>query len=138
MYKAIAEIHRAFDKAGIKHKVDQLGDHWIIQTGMTGKGSTYQFLFIKTDDTGNDVAVRIFKLVNFPKHKTAAAHVLLNSLQQEYRYLRFVLDKDGDVNVEYDFPAAYSPLGEGALEMVLRITTILDECYPKLMRSVWA
>ena len=137
MYKAIAEVHKAFDKAGIKHKVDQIGDHWMINTGMTGKFSTYQFLFIKTDDTGNDIAMRIFKLVNFPKHKAAAALTVLNSLQQEYRYLRFVLDDDGDVNVEYDFPAAYSPIGDGALEMVLRTTNILDECYPKLMRSIW-
>lgn len=138
MYQAISEIHRAFDKAGLKHSVENRGSHWSVESGMSGEASTYNFIFYKTDDSGNDVSVRVFRLATVPQNKRIEAYRCINRLQQKYRYVRFVLDDDGDVNMEYDFPASYSPIGEGAVEMFTRCTAILDKVYPELMRMLWA
>jgi type III secretion system FlhB-like substrate exporter len=137
MYKAIAEIHEVFNKRNIKHKVDQADNIWLVRAGMGGKASTYDFLFIKTDDVGNDVAVRVFKVAKFSESARDKGLEVINEIQQRYRYARFNLDDDGDVNVEYDFPAAYPNIGEGAFDMLIRLTTVMDECYPQLMRAVW-
>ena len=134
MFRSIQEIHQAFDRAGIKHKVEENHSHWILFTGMTGDNSSYQFLFIKSDDTGNDVAVRSLPIVNVPRHRYDQAYELLNSFQQEYRFIKFTLDKDGDVIAAYDFPVAYPDIGQGAVEILMRMAKIIDNCYPKLNR----
>ena len=137
MYSAIAEIHDTFAKRDIKHKVDQVGETWLVRAGMSGKSSTYDFLFIKTDAEGNDVAVRVFKVARFKPHQRELALETINEVQKKFRFVRFVLDDDCDVNVEYDFPASYLAIGEGAFDMLIRMTSILDESYPQLMRAVW-
>ena len=137
MYQAIASIQEAFQKANLKFSVDQVGNNWILRAGVNGSASVYHFLFIKSDETGSDIALRIFNQVKFPPHAIQRGYEVLNDLQLKYRHIRFVLDKDGNVNVEYDFPTAYQPIGDGAVEMLVRLTKVLDECYPVLMRSVW-
>ena len=132
MFKAIREIHQTFDKKGLKHKVEQKGDHWVLLSGMSGDGDTYIYLFIKTDDSGNDVAVRSLPLGKVSRSNTGRVLELLNSFQQEYRFAKFVLDKDNDVMVQYDFSVAQPNLGEAAAEIMLRLTRILDNCVPKL------
>lgn len=138
MYRSIAEIHQAFDKKGLKHAVNQVQDKWIIETVMGGDASKYKFLFIKTDDEDNDVAVRVFSIANVPNAKRMQALRLLNKLQLQYRYVRLNLDDDGDINMEYDFPVEFSPIGEGAVEMLMRCVLILDKIYPELMRLIWS
>lgn len=137
MYAAIQQIKDAFDKADLKNGVDQVGNNWVLKAGINGKASTYMFLFIKTEESGNDVAVRIFNLVRYPNGPTDQAYETLNRLQAKYRHIRFVLQDDGNVNVEYDFPTCYKNIGQGAIEILVRLSSVLDDCYPELMRSVW-
>lgn len=132
MYQAIREIHQTFDRKGLKHKVEQKGDNWVLLSGMTGDGDTYIFLYIKTDDKGNDVAMRSLPLGRVSRSNYARAYELLNSFQQEFRFCKFVLDKDGDVIAQYDFPVAQPNLGEAAAELLERMTRILDKCMPRL------
>lgn len=134
MNSAIDEIHRAFNDAGLKHDVQQIGNNSILITGMTGNSDTYKFFFIKDGDVGNDVALRIFKISHCSSYEYDQAREVLNALQVKYRFLRFTIDKDGDINGEYDFPTSYEDIGKGAVEMCLRLTMILDNCISELKR----
>lgn len=72
-------------------------------------------------DNGNDVAARIFGLItNTPKEKRARVMEACNVLNHKIRYMKFYLDTDGDINVEYDFPV-YSP-DNGIGEMLSRFS----------------
>ena len=137
MYKAIQEIQTAFDKHNLKYTTKQLGDKWVLQLKMGGKKGEYEFLFIKSDDSGNDVALRIFRVENFSPANRAKGFALVTELQNKYRYIRFAIDDDGDLNVSYDFPLMIEGIGDAALEMMLRITQILDESRPALVRASW-
>jgi len=134
MNSAINEIHRAFNDAGLKHDVQQLEGQSVLITGMTGRADTYRFFFIKEDDGGNDVALRILKISRCSRYQFDQVREVLNELQLKYRFLRFTLDDDGDINGEYDFPTTYEDIGKGAVEMCLRLTIILDESISKLKR----
>ena len=138
MNKCIQDIHAEFDRVGIKHSVEQVSGKWVISTTINGKSHAYRFLLIKADDAGNDISVRTAPVVSFSRDKFDTAYNLMNSFQQEYRFVKFVMDDDGDVNVQFDFPLAYEPIGPGAVEVVVRITKILDDCYPKMMREIWS
>lgn len=132
MYKSIKEIAQAFDRKGLKYKVEQKGEHWVLLTGMNGDAGSYGFLYIKTDDTGNDVALRSMPLGRVSRSNYGRVQELLNSFQQEYRFVKFVLDGDGDVMAQYDFLVAQPNIGEAGVEMLMRMTNILDKCTPRL------
>jgi len=138
MFKSIQDIHEAFEKAGIKHHTDTMGERNVLITTITTKVTTYKYAFLKSDDEGNDVAVRVINVANIPKNKLMDGYKLLNSLQQKYRFAKFVVDSDGDVHVHYDFPVAYRDIGKGAVELVVALTQVLDKAYPDLMRLQWS
>lgn len=137
MYKSIMEIQDEFRKQDLKFKVEQIGDNWVLTLTINGKAASYEFLFIKDDDVGNDVSVRVFDIVKFPEDRWDKALEVLNHVQQEYRYVRLTLDSKGGVDAQYDFPVEYKNIGEGAFEILLRMTNILDDCYSDLMRALW-
>ena len=132
MNSAINEIHKAFEKAGLKHDVQEIAGKAILFTGMTGNSSTYRFFFVKEGDIGNDVALRIHNISHCSKSQVDRAREVLNKLQLQYRFLRFTIDDDGDINGEYDFPTTYEDIGKGAVEMCLRLVLLLDQCASKL------
>lgn len=134
MHSAISEIHKAFTDAGLKHDVQQVEGQSILVTGMSGNADNYKFFYIKNNDGGNDVALRIFKISSCPKDQLDRVREALNELQLKYRFLRFTIDDDGDINGEYDFPTCYEDIGKGAVEMCLRLTMILDDSISTLKR----
>ena len=137
MYSSIRQIQWAFNKKGLKYRTDDLFGNQILRASMKGKYGEYTFLFIKDDDEGNDVAIRTLPLVRVPNSRRKEACILLNSFQQRYRYARFVIDKDGDVNVSYDFLVACQDIGECAVDVLMKMCGVLDACYPELMRFIW-
>lgn len=137
MYQSIVEIQNAFQQRNLKHSVDQVGEDWVLRAGVNGKASSYTFLFIKDDDVGNDVAVRIFDIVKFPPERRDKGLALLNNIGREYRFIRLNMNDAGEVSAQYDFPVEYGNIGEGAIEILIRFTQILDECYPQLMKAIW-
>ena len=64
----------------------------------------------------------------------------MNSLNAKYRFVKWVLDKDGDIHVEFDMPSGTPPviLGDLALEVFLRMVKIADDAYPTIMRKIWS
>ena len=63
-----------------------------------------------------------------------------NVLNHKIRYMKFYLDTDGDINVEYDFPV-HSPdngIGEMAFEIFVRMMQILDSEYSIFMKALYS
>lgn len=139
VHPAIAAIKKAFDEADIHSAVSQWNERWELVAGISGKHSSYQIKYI-CHGNGNAVAIRVFGLAHFPKGREQAAYRLLNGLQSEYRYLKFTLDEDNDVRLEYDLPQDTDLESVGAIgrEMLLRIMRMIDEFYPEIMKAIWA
>lgn len=138
MYQSIQEITKAFDKVEIRYRVDRKGNQEVLVTDISTKVASYKILFVKTDDTGNDVGIRIIGLASYPKEKWMDVYRLINRLQEKYRFAKFILDEDGDMMVNYDFPVSCEEIGKCAVEMVLTLVKVLDEVYPELKRLQWA
>ena len=63
-----------------------------------------------------------------------------NVLNHKIRYMKFYLDIDGDINVEYDFPV-HSPdngIGEMAFEIFVRTMQILNSEYSIFMKALYS
>ena len=139
MFKMTQEIYRALSEDGslkvFTDETETSSNVWL-QFGIKNGGS-YRIRFISRDDD-NDVAVRIFSLVTIDKDKRDKVLPAINNLNNKYRFLKFILDDEGDVNVEYDYLLKCPSPAASATELVVRIVKIVDEAYPELMRAMWA
>lgn len=138
MYQATEKIYEAIKETG-KLKVfvedGDVSDVWLQFT--VENGAPYRIHFLSNDED-NDVSMRVFSLVKVEEEKRDSVIQVLNELNVKYRYTKFVCDKDGDVNVEYDYPITGSNPAESAEEMVIRFAHIVSEAFPQIMRAVWA
>jgi len=141
IYHATKLIEKAFNEQELKFKVEETENSSYVVAGFTvEKGPSLRALFISRDDD-NDVTMRVYRVCSDvdadarPKMLEA-----LNKLNSEYKYLKFVLDKDGDVNVEFEFLVRMSDdcLGACCAEVFIRTMKILDDAYPVLMKAMWS
>ena len=107
-----------------------------LQFGIKNGGS-YRIRFISNNDS-NDVAVRVFGLITVKEESQAKVLPVLNKLNARFRYVKFVMDEDGDINLEYDYPLHCPNPAASAEELIIRIVKIIDTAYPDLMRAMWA
>ena len=139
-YKAINLITEFFDSKDVKYRVDKHNDLEIIEAGFAVDcGPTVIVRFISRDND-NDVSIRILRLVtNTPQEKRMRALMACNLLNQKVRFVKFCLDNDGDINVEYDLPINSSDdcVGEMAFEIFVRLMKILDSEYQIFMRALY-
>jgi len=139
MYQATQSIYNELRKdANLKVFIDETdtsSNVWL-QFGIKN-GGNYRIRFISKDDD-NDVAVRVFSLVEVDESKQAKVLPIINQLNSKYRFVKFVLDSDGDINLEYDYLVRCPNPAVSAREIVIRIVKIVDEAYPELMRAMWA
>ena len=140
MFKVTTEIYNALSQVdGLKVFTEDYtnkSEVWL-QFGHKTGGGSYRIHFISTKEK-NDVAVRVFGLLTVEDSHRDKILPVINKLNNKYRYIKFVLDDDGDVNLEYDFTLRCPDPTVSAEEIVIRMVKIVDESYPELMRAMWA
>ncbi|MBO4495256.1 MAG: YbjN domain-containing protein [Clostridiales bacterium] len=140
-YNATNLIVETFNERGVKFDVrDRLDSEQVLAGFSVDCGPSVIVRFISRDDD-NDVAVRVAGLLtNTPKEKRARVLEACNILNHKIRYVKFVLDRDGDISVEYDFPI-HTPdegVGEMAFEIFVRTMQILDREYNIFMTALYS
>lgn len=89
------------------------------------------------DDDGHTVAVRCFRLAHAKEDRFIDVLKICNELNNRFRWVKFVIDKDNDINVEIDCIVNEETAGEVVLELVQRLCSIVDEAYPELMKTIY-
>ena len=126
-------ISEAFDRHEIRYRRVDTETVSFIDAGFNIKGGpTVRFHFFSQGDKGNDVQVRIIGLMNkVNPEKRGAILEACNRVNSEMRFLKFYIDKQGDLQGQGDLPADTSEdcVGECCFELFLRSMQILDQCY---------
>ena len=75
-----------------------------------------------------------------PLDKLSAVYPVINTLNCDYRFVKFTLDEDNEISAHWDLPDNVSPdsVGRVIVEIVIRMSQILDTAYPKLMKALWS
>lgn len=141
VYKATRLIEEAFKKEGLKFSVEEEEKRSYITAGFSIKsGPNVRMLFISRDDD-NDVSLRLFGVLSsVDESKVPEITKIVNECNCTYRFVKFCIDSDNDVNVECDLPERTPDDGVGPMcaEYFIRTMKILDEVYPKFMKALWA
>ena len=102
-----------------------------------GDGHLYTIRFISTDDE-NDVAIRVFSLLTAAPSQRLSILPVINNLNCRNRYYKFILDANGNINLQYDFNTSCPDPAASAKEMIKRVVKIVNESYPILARALGA
>lgn len=141
VFKATKLIEAAFKEEGLKFAVEEEEKRSYVTAGFNIKsGPNVRMLFISRDDD-NDVSLRLFGILSgVDESKEADILKVVNECNCTYRFLKFTIDSDRDVNVECDLPERTPDAGVGPMcaEYFIRTMKILDEVYPKFMKALWA
>lgn len=139
MFKATKEIAAYLEAKGIKYTVEETDKVSYVDVKYSCDNAPSITVTFFSSDDDNDVAVRAVRLVKgVPANKTAAVLKVINDLHARFRYAKFVLDKDNDVNMEYDIPLRTTNVGAVAKEICSRMVDIGDDAYPELMKAIWS
>lgn len=140
MYKATHIIDEAFNEEDIRHSIEQRENSESVCAGFAvEKGPLVTVRFISQDDD-NDVAVRILSLFNdIPKADRPRVLKVINEVNCEIRHVKFCLDDDGDINVEFDVPIRCGDdcLGKVACEMFFRMMQVVRSKYEPIVRALY-
>ncbi len=89
------------------------------------------------DDDGRRVAMRtVFE--KCPEDRMADLLIVCNSLNVQYRWLKFCVDNDNDIMVEDDAILSPESAGEECFELLVRTASILDDVKPVIMRALYS
>ena len=140
-FNATNLIAETFEERGVKFDVVNHDGSEELRAGFSVDCGPFVVMRFISRDNDNDVAARIFGLISkTSKEKRARVMEACNVLNHKIRYMKFYLDTDGDINVEYDFPM-HSPdngIGEMAFEIFARMMHILNSEYSIFMKALYS
>ncbi len=138
MHQATRAIIDAFNEKDIKYAVEENDKFSYVKAGFHSEtGTPVTVMFISSDED-NDVAVRANSLVKLPESKLPELIMVVNDLNREYRYIKFVVNKDNELRAEFDMPIRTDNVGPVAVEIFIRFMQIIDKALPILMKAIWA
>ena len=140
IYAATKAIEATLKAKDVKFTIDENDKLSIVRISVGADNLSYKISFASSDDD-SDVAVRAVSIVrNVPDNKRAAVLEAINEANRRFRYFKFTLDEDGDVNAAFDIPVntPMSSVGDIARELLIRSMDIFDKVYPNLMKAMWA
>lgn len=139
-FNATNHIAETFEKHDVKFQVINMHGQEEVLAGFSVENGPKVIMKFISRDNDNDVAARIFGLVsNTPNEKHTRIMEACNILNRKVRFMKFYVDTDGDINVEYDFPvcAGDDCIGEMAFEIFIRSMRILDAEYELFTKALY-
>ncbi len=132
VFKPTQAIKDALTGQNIKCDIIEGDGSSAVITGFDLKsGDQATIHFISLNDN-NDVAIRAFGLAHTDSAHAAAVREAINQIHCQFRYAKFTLHDDGDVNMEMDIPQETVDVGKVATELLIRSLDIMAEASPIL------
>ncbi len=142
MFQTTKTIQKAFQDAGIQCAVAEgtaqekpVSEVRVVISGKQMPKATVQF--VSNSDNG-DFTACVLGYVKVPEGKREQALVMANQCNLKYRYCKFAVAPNDNVNVTYDAPYRAGNPGEVAVELLGRFLRILDAVYPDFMETMWS
>lgn len=131
-----SEYMKAMDRKGIKY-TDV--DEFRVRVSYSGDNTNKIDINVIFDKDGEGlVALRCWSFGKVPDGKRIQMLEACNSLNNEYRWVKFYIDDDGDIAASLDAVIDISTVGAECIQLVSRMVSIYDKAYPKLMKEVWS
>ncbi|MBE5807130.1 MAG: hypothetical protein E7317_02185 [Clostridiales bacterium] len=131
----MAECDRAQIKYHNTREIDNGSS--LVVCGFTGKQNNRYDVAVIFDANEKSAGLRIFKLAVASEEKREEVLKAINDINNTFRWTKFTLHDDGDINVEIDALINQETVGRVMVELMLRMAKIVDDAYPQLMHALW-
>lgn len=138
MQETTKKFLQYMDKNQIKYEVQERENHDWVGVTFTGdnlRAIILQFFFSKETE---DFALRVFSIAKVPENSTVDILKVCNDLMIKYRWMRFYLDENNEVTAAYDASVTLETSDLISATIMFRTVNIVDECYPQIMKALWA
>lgn len=98
--------------------------------GSHGNSFTVTYIF---SPEGRDVSIRIFGLVTARREILHPVLHRCNLMNNRFRWVKFTLDEDWDLNLEADCILLPETAGDVCLDMLYRLVRTADAAYPQIL-----
>ena len=131
---------KSLDQKGIKYTYFEATPdrNEALKISFSGKNAESIGLFFFFDSNGRSVNVKSFDIAKVPEAKLMEAYVLLNELNAAYRWVKYYLSENNTITVSGDAVLDEASVAGECEEILFRYLNIIDECYPKIMKLIWA
>ena len=142
MIRATRNMLDFFERQGMKYSPDidttKAGKDVVTVTYTGDNKDTIRFkIFVDPDE--DNVAIRVWTIAKTTNtRQVAAVSLVLNDLNNNYRWYRWYLDDDREVTAAVDAVITADTIGAIVYELVQRGVNIIDENYPKVMKAMWS
>ena len=142
MIRATRNMLDFFERQGMKYSPDietlKSGKD-VVKVTYTGANKEIIRFNIFVDPDEDNVAIRVWTIAKtLDADQAAAVTLLLNTLNNNYRWYRWYLDDDREVTASVDAVITADTIGAVTYELVQRGVDIIDENYPKVMKAMWS
>ncbi len=124
------------ESKSLKYSVEELESDTAVTIGFDMSNTSLR-VRIFFDDDNMHVALRCFGFVKIKQEQFANALMTCNKCNQDYRWVKFVIDDDMDINAYDDAVTSPDAAGEEVFELMTRMLSIVDDCYPIFMKNIW-
>ena len=141
MYHSIQLLTEAFDAHGLKYQVYEQDRSQDIRVPFGINNGPFVDVRYISLNQGNDIAVRVMNLANrVPQETRLKVLEAINLLNNKYRFVKFNMDPENNVHVEYDFPTCTrdDSLGEMGFEIFVRTMQILNAGYILIAKALYS
>ena len=137
MNMAVKMTAAYFDSKELSYTISEDGQ--AIATGFGLQNVDRVKILIVFDEGDHTVGLRALGIAKFPESKKDEMFPLVNTLNQEFRWIKFVVDEeDLVINAEDDAVIQLDSCGEEVFELCLHFAAIVDNAYPIIMKSLFA
>jgi len=118
-------------------KLSELSDD-LLMIGAQFEGGTIRIYF-SFDDSCNHVHVEGREFIKVPAEKYDAIYKTLNECNDQYLYIKFVLDTEGGmICARDDEIIQLESCGEECFELMYRMVKVVEYTYPIFMKALYA
>ena len=141
MFNAIRILDEAFSARKLNYTFEKAEQYEELRVPFNIKNGPSVVLRYISFDRDNDLTVTISNLVNsVPDEKRIKLLETCNLLNSRFRYLKFKMDEQNNLDVQYDFlqSSGDAGMGEMAFEILLRSVRIMNEAYQEIAKALYA
>ena len=140
VFKATTLIANEMEEQGFTYSIKEFEKVSEVYVEFGIKNGPHAAVRFLSADDNNCVSVRLLGLVNHVSEENEAKVLkAVNECNNKYRFIKFVLDSDRDVNMEFDIPmeAKDDSVGPEACEILVRMMGLADDTFPVFMKAIW-
>ena len=137
VYDSIKEIADVFMDHGLNFQFQIDGERMSLSLAYGQENYTAELHFLVNEDD-NRVRVRSNGIARVPPARVDAVLSLFSKLNNEIGLVSFYLNSTLDIIISYDTPNVKEGIGSLCYEIFCWYFAVLDQTYPRIMKTIWA